>query len=215
MMGSPRTLNDVLTTTPQPGLALELRDQIVELRMMLLPHGLDARRIIDVCDRRNIAAQTPNHWQQIVILPQVGIQRQPPLFLHRRNQQHVWALAIQFEVVRHPLRQHRRRKRPERFAVLDPQIQAGLHIRIARIAEDRPRSQRARPKLQPARQMADDLALNQLLREETIALSFRKACDRDSRRSPDTLRSRRPRSPGPKYDPPCAETPGVKSRSRP
>ena len=53
-MGSPRTLKDVLTSTPQPVLRLEFLQEAVIARIRVLVHRLYPCRIIDVGNGRNI-----------------------------------------------------------------------------------------------------------------------------------------------------------------
>src|SRR5262249_35439736 len=49
------------------------------------------------------------------------------------------------EIFLHIFHQHAWSKWPKRFAELDPQVHRGLHLLVARIADDAPRSQCARP----------------------------------------------------------------------
>jgi hypothetical protein len=75
-MGSPRTLNEVLTSSGQPVRALKALDQAVKARIGLAVHGLQPCRIVDVGDGRHLERGTlslsmPNrpllgvgHWQR-------------------------------------------------------------------------------------------------------------------------------------------------------
>ena len=70
-IGSPRTLKLVLTSTGQPVLRLEGRDQRVVARIGLAVHGLEPRRIIDMGHRRDLRA----HHVELVDAEQ---RRRPP-----------------------------------------------------------------------------------------------------------------------------------------
>ena len=83
------------------------------------------------------------------------------LFFDGRHQQHVGAVAIEFEIVGNALSQDDRRKRPERFAKLDLQIHSGLRRGGPGIAEYGPRTQRPGTELHPAGEHADHLLLRQ------------------------------------------------------
>src|SRR5512146_2347279 len=71
-----------------------------------------------------------------------GIKRKSPFFQHRRDEQHIGTVTIQLKVVGHSFPQDRRRKRPERFAILDLEIHHGLHFGISRVPENTAPSER-------------------------------------------------------------------------
>jgi len=65
------------------------------------------------------------------------------------HQQHVGAVAVEFEPIADALAQDRGRKGPDRFTILDPEVERFLHERRARITQDRAVAQRTaitRPK---------------------------------------------------------------------
>ena len=59
-IGSPRTLNDVFTTTGQPVSDSNASMSVVVVGVRLRRHRLHARRVVDVRDRRNVR---PRHVQ--------------------------------------------------------------------------------------------------------------------------------------------------------
>src|SRR6185503_18070754 len=83
--------------------------------------------------------------------------------LHRCDEEHVRRIAIQLEPLVHAFAQHARRKWPESFAKLDLDVHVRLHARIAWVAEDTAATERARAKLHPAVEPADDRAARENL----------------------------------------------------
>ena len=76
--------------------------------------------------------------------------------------------------------QHARRERPKALPELDLQVHRRLHFRRARIADDAAGSERARAKLHPALEPADDLAGDKQVGDEIhqITLVSHTAVDR-------------------------------------
>lgn len=69
------------------------------------------------------------------------------ILAHRGHHQHVRAVIVELEPLRHVLSQHGRSKGTERLAILDAKIEHLLHGRAARITQDRACPERAWPKL--------------------------------------------------------------------
>ena len=129
----------------------------MEARMRVAMHGLDARRVIDVRDCRNIGAR----HVELVDAEQrflVGAHRPAPLGANARDEQHVRRVHVELEPVGEILAQDRRREWTERLAVLDLEVQELLHRRRARVAEDRAAAERARPEFHAALEPAHRLA---------------------------------------------------------
>ena len=123
-------------------------------RVAVPVHRLDAGRVIHVRHRRN---RRSDHVELVD-------SEQVLLFLRHGNtmfvtqpgdEQHVRTVRVEIEPGRDVLPQHRRRERPKGFAELDLEVQQPLHRRGSRIAEDRPRAERARSELHPALVPAD------------------------------------------------------------
>ncbi len=87
-----------------------------------------------------------------------GRDLQPLLRADLVDLHHEWHVAGFLEPVGRVLAQHRGRERPEAFAPLDLEIQDVLHIGTARIADDRPIAERARPPFHPTLEPSDDVA---------------------------------------------------------
>ena len=154
---------------------LESLNQVVVIRVGVSGDGLDARRVVDVRNRRNIRAR----HVELVDSPQPPLlvaHRDLALPLHGGDEQHVRGVAGELEVVVHPFAQHTGRERPEPFAELDLQIHLGLHARAARVTQDAARAQRPRTELHAPVEPAHDLVLGEQLRDtpqEASALEAR------------------------------------------
>src|ERR1051326_5914209 len=141
---------------------LEGREQFVVSRVVLAPDGLHARRVVNVRHRRDGRArdvQLLDAEEFFLALAHLA----PHFSAHRRDEEHVGRVAVQFEVFRDALAQDRRRERAETFAELYLQVHLRLHARRARVAENAPCAERARAELHPPLKPADDL----LVREQT------------------------------------------------
>src|SRR6185312_4833058 len=139
---------------------LERAEERVEARIGLVMHRLDARRIIDVGDRRDRRA----HDIELVDAEEAPLRfahRALTLLLHRRDEQHVRAVGVEIEPLGHVLAQHRRCEGAEALAELDLEIEQLLHGRRARVAEDRACAERARSELHATLEPADGLALDE------------------------------------------------------
>ena len=82
---------------------------------------------------------------------------QPALGLHVGDEQHVRTVGVEIEPLVHVLAEHGRRERPERFPELDLQVHHRLHLRRARVADDRAAAERARTELHASEQQTDHL----------------------------------------------------------
>jgi hypothetical protein len=110
--------------------------------------GLDARRLIDVRDRRHDRA---SHLELVQALRRASL-RQALLRVHGSHEQHVGTFLAHLRV--EPLVdmffQDRRREGPEAFAELHLVIDGRLHRRLAWIGENAARAESARPELHAA-----------------------------------------------------------------
>ena len=135
-IGSPLTLNEVLSSTGTPVSASNSFSSRYEHRVVLLAHGLHARRAVDMHDRRNPV---------------------PPFRPHALGEQHERQILLAFEDLRRALREDDRRERPESLAMLDPVVEDVLHLGLARIGEDAAVAERARPEFGSALKPAEHL----------------------------------------------------------
>ena len=124
----------------------------------------------------------------------------PPPALHDvGDQQHVGAVGVELEPVGDVFAQHRGRERPERFAILDLEIERRLHRGRARIAEDRAGAERARSEFHAPLEPADRLAVGEALAARSISVVVARA---RSKRAPACssrrCASRRRRRTGPR-----------------
>ena len=145
-MGSPRHVEAGVDQDRTAGQPLEGGDQRVVARVRLPVHGLDARRVVDMGDRRDVGAR---HIQLVDTEERLfGFAHLPPMgVLDLGDQQHVGAVAVDLKPVRDILAQHRGREGPEGLPVLDLEVEGLLHGRRAGIAENRAGAQRPRPEL--------------------------------------------------------------------
>ena len=125
-IGSPRTLNDVLTSRRIPCAPRNARVPM-EPRIGAHVDGLNPRRVVDMGDGRDARSRKVElvNPEQLLL---VGLGAQ--LLAHLGDQRHVWTLAIEVEVVGGALGQHRRGERPERLAILDLEVHHRLHLRL-------------------------------------------------------------------------------------
>src|SRR5688572_25904568 len=144
------------------GLLLEAGDEVVVARVGLLVHGLHARRIVDVRDRRDRGARHVQLLDAEELLLLLG-HCDAVLPGYVGDKQHVRALGVELEPLRRIIGKHRRREGTERLAVLDFQVERLLHRRRARVAEDRARAERARAELHAALEPAERPALGERL----------------------------------------------------
>ncbi len=121
---------------------------------------LNTGRVVDVGNGGQIR---PLEVQLIAQIHRIVPRREgfAPLLGHGMHQQHVGRNAIVVEVLSAVFGQNRRRKGPERFAVLDFQIQLLLHLGIARVAQDAATTQGARAELHASLHPADHVAVGQ------------------------------------------------------
>src|SRR5439155_13807428 len=105
---------------------LELFDQIIVERVLLSRHCLHAPRAVLVRDCR----------EQVALVCE-----------HIRHKQHERTIAIQIEVAAHRFAQDRRSEGTKPLAEFDLAVDYILHLRIARVGENRARSESARPEL--------------------------------------------------------------------
>src|SRR5579863_7222738 len=129
-------------------------DQTVIARIRLSVNRLDARGIVDV--RYGWQYRPP--LIQAFNPEQLFVRGKAQRLAHVRDQQHVGAVPIEFEVFRHMLAQHRGSERPETLAELDLQIEHALHLGRARIRQNRSRAQRPRTKFHASLKPADSLS---------------------------------------------------------
>src|SRR5215216_4936525 len=78
-----------------------------------------------------------------------------------RDEQHVRVITLlafgDLEVLARGLGHHRRSERPELLALLDQLVDVVSHLRVTRVAEDAPVSERPWPEFQPPLRPCDDL----------------------------------------------------------
>src|SRR4051812_9333685 len=144
------------------GLALEARDQIVEARVGFLVDGLDACRVVDVRHRRDRRARHVQLLDAEELLLFLG-HRDAVLLAYVGDQQHVRALALDLEVLRRVLGEHRRSERAERLAVLDLEVELPLHRGRTRVAQDRAAAEGPRTEFHAALEPPQRLAFGQRL----------------------------------------------------
>src|SRR5512144_3233421 len=104
-----------------PGPPFELLEQLVEARIGLAMHRLQAGGVVDMGD----GGQDRARYRQLLEPGQsllFGFQRQPDLLGDRRREQHVWTRPVMLEVGAGAFGQNRWRERPERLATLDLQV---------------------------------------------------------------------------------------------
>src|SRR5262249_22754186 len=87
-----------------------------------------------------------------------SLERQAAALLHRRDEEHVGALAIELEILARPLGEDAGREGAERLAILDLEVEVLLHLLVAGVTEDGARAQPARAELEASGQVPDDLA---------------------------------------------------------
>ncbi len=104
-----------------------------------------------------------------------------PLLLHVGDEQHVGRRAVELEVVADALLEHRRREGAEALAVLDLEVHHRLHLRRARVAEDRARAERPRPELHAPLAEADDVLLGDEARDASAPSRSARAPRRAAR----------------------------------
>ena len=121
---------------------------------------LHARGIVDVGHRRDVAAR---HVELVDPLQRqlIGAHGDGAVFPDLGDQQHVWAVAVDLEIVGDVLARHGRRKGTKALAILDPEIELALQPGRSGVAEDRAVAERPRPELHAALEPADDLLLDQ------------------------------------------------------
>ena len=103
-----------------------------------------------------------NHGAQLLELVEPArrrVHRFALVVAHGRHDEHVRTVVLRRDVeeLARVLAQHDRRKRPERLAKLDLQVHHRLHVRRARVADNRAVAQRTRPELHPALKQAHHL----------------------------------------------------------
>src|ERR1043166_5005333 len=146
------------------GQSLEGREQFVVSGVLFAPHGLDARRVVNV---RHSGDRGARHIQLLDAEETLFVRRQRPaqVLAHGRDQEHVGRVRVQLEVFRDALAQDRRREGAETFAELDLEIHLRLHAGRARVAENGARAESARPELHAPLKPADHLLLGQQPRD--------------------------------------------------
>ena len=81
---------------------------------------------------------------------------------HGRHEQHEWRLlTVHLEKLIGPLAQHGRGERAEEFPELDLAVDDLLHLRVHRVGENAPATERARTELHPALEPADHFVVAQ------------------------------------------------------
>ena len=132
-------------------------------------NGLHPRRIIHVRNRRKLRTFELEllDTEQLLLLVSQG---NPQLLAHGRDDQHVGARRVLLEIVGDALPEDRRRERPERLAILDLEVHDRLHLRAARVTDDRAAAEGPWPKLHTALEPADHVLLGEQLRR------LRKQC---------------------------------------
>src|SRR5689334_6264925 len=88
----------------------------------------------------------------------------PPLRTYRFGDQHVGRILLAFEYLRHALRQHEWRKRPERLPMLDAAVEDVLHFGLARICNQTAVAEGTRAEFGTILKPADHLLVGQQLR---------------------------------------------------
>ena len=101
-----------------------------------------------------------------------GRNERPLFFANLEDLHHEGDVVVLFEPFGDMLLEHGRRKGPKRFAPLDLAIQNVLHVRAARIAEDRAVAERARTPFHPPLKPADDLAFGDRRRRAPAEFSL-------------------------------------------
>src|SRR5262249_14751214 len=131
-----------------PGQPVKAADEIVVERIGLAMHRLHAGGIIDVRNRRDARARHVELVDPEQLLLLAGHFAAMAL-ADRSDHEHVGTIDIDVEPVRDALAQDRRCERAKALAVLDLQVELLLHLRVARIGEDRAIAERAWTKLHP------------------------------------------------------------------
>ena len=116
---------------------LELLDQPPVARSDRLVDHLHAAGVVDVVDGRD---------QLALVGPRLV------------DEDHERGAVVLLVPVPGVLGEDRRGERPERLAVLDAGVEDVLHVRTARVDEDRAVAERTRPELHPALEPADHVA---------------------------------------------------------
>ena len=145
-------------------------DHRVVARVVVGVDGLDPGRVVDVGDggdRRPADVELVDAKELLLLLGHRGA----AIFPDRRHQQHVGALAVDLEVVRHVVVHHRRGKGSERLAELDLQVHDRLHLLGARIADDAARAKGPGTELHASLKPADDVLVGDQLGDALGKLS--------------------------------------------
>lgn len=132
---------------------------VVAVGMVVAHDGLNAGGIVHMGNRRQVATHLTDDRQHVLSVD--PLPRLATLLTDRRHDQHVWAFAIEFEVLPDLFRGHAWSKRPERLPVLDLKVEIRLHLGTARIPENRPCAEGTQPELHASREVPDDLAFEE------------------------------------------------------
>src|SRR5246500_4691761 len=142
------------------GQSVKASDEIVVKWIGFAMHRLHAGGIIDVRNRRDAGTrhvELVDPEQPLLLARHFAAMA----LVDRSDHEHVGTVHIDVEPLRDVLAQDRRRKRAKALAILDLQIELLLHLRVARIGEDRAIAERARTKLHASLKPADGLAVRE------------------------------------------------------
>src|SRR5688572_327058 len=139
----------------------------MEPRVSVFVDGLDSRGVIHVSYRRQFRSLELELLYTEKLLLFRG-KREAQFLPDGRHDEHVWARSLLLEVVPDLLGQHRRSKRAKRLPIFDLQVHDGLHLRAARIADDRAPPQRARAELHATLKPSDHVLVLEQLRKARI-----------------------------------------------
>ena len=104
------------------------RGGFCESRLGISRDGLHASLSVDVRHRRHVAPWLVQDSRHVVPLEDGPSHGNPACRVTGADQQHIWAISLEFKVLGRLFGEHRRAKWPEALAKLESDVQRALHV---------------------------------------------------------------------------------------